>query len=123
MKHPKLEAMPIDQLIRLFVAIGLAQDEALLGGDVSKFNRLFDEMWAVTEELRNRPGDQRGALLHLYDHVNAQVRLKAIISTLAVAPQSARTALQALANSRDHPQAGDAGMTLINLDRGIFKPT
>jgi hypothetical protein len=31
--------------------------------------------------------------------------------------------LKLMAGSREYPQAGDAGMTLINLERGIFKPT
>jgi hypothetical protein len=31
--------------------------------------------------------------------------------------------LEAIANSRKYPQAGDAGMTLDALDRGIFKPS
>jgi hypothetical protein len=44
-------------------------------------------------------------------------------ATLAVAPETARRALEGLAASREFPQAGDAGMSLINLDRGIFKPT
>jgi hypothetical protein len=31
--------------------------------------------------------------------------------------------LQDMADSREYPQSGDAGMTLYALDRGIFKPT
>jgi hypothetical protein len=76
----------------------------------------------VEEELKARDGDQRRALLDLYDHPNAQVRLNAAKATLAVAPESARRMLQTMADSREFPQAGDAGMTLDSLDRGIFKP-
>jgi len=50
-------------------------------------------------------------------------RLNSMKATLALAPDAARRALEALAASREFPQAGDAGMSLINLDRGIFKPT
>jgi hypothetical protein len=35
----------------------------------------------------------------------------------------ARAALQAYADSQHYPQAGYAGMSVSNLDRGIFKPT
>jgi len=49
--------------------------------------------------------------------------LKAVKATLAVAPEAARQELQAIADSREYPQAGEAGMSLWNLDRGIFKPT
>jgi hypothetical protein len=31
--------------------------------------------------------------------------------------------LELIASSRKYPQAGDAGMSLSNLERGIFKPT
>jgi hypothetical protein len=59
----------------------------------------------------------------LYRHPNAQVRLMAATATLAVAPEAARQLLQAIADSNDYPQAGDAGMSLWNLERGVFKPT
>jgi len=115
--------MTVDQLVERFTAIALDQDKALLRGEYAKFNRLFDEMEAVKQELKSRDGDQRQALLRLYDHPNAQVRLKAVKATLAVAPEAARRMLQVIADSRENPQAGEAGMSLDNLDRGIFKPT
>jgi hypothetical protein len=62
------------------------------------------------------------ALLALYGHQSMQVRLNAAKSTLAVAPEAARQELRAIADSREYPQAGDAGMCLRNLDEGIFKP-
>jgi hypothetical protein len=40
-----------------------------------------------------------------------------------VAPEAARALLQKIAGSKEYPQAGDAGMSLWNLDRGVFKPT
>jgi len=60
--------------------------------------------------------------LPLYRHANAQVRLAAAKATLAVAPEDARQMLQRIADSGEFPQAGDAGMCLVALDRGIFKP-
>jgi len=119
----KFEDMPLDQLIGLFVDICLAQDAALLDNDTEKFNRLFDQMRMVVEDLKSRPGDQRTALLSLYEHPNAQVRLKAVKNSLAVAPVAARRALQAIADSQEYPQAGEAGMSIVNLERGIFNPT
>jgi hypothetical protein len=123
MKPTKLEELTVDQLTERYTDIGVDQDRALLRGEISKFNRLFDQMVAIEDELRARSGDQRQQLLRLYEHPNAQVRLNAVKATLAVAPALARRMLQAIADSREYPQAGDAGMTLINLDRGIFKPT
>ena len=123
MKWRKLKDMTVDQLVDRFTAIALHQDTALLRRQHAKFNRLFDEMEAVEAELKARNGDQRQALLRLYDHPNAQVRLKAVKATLAVAPEPALRMLKTVAESREYPQAGEAGMSLLNLERGIFKPT
>jgi hypothetical protein len=123
MKQAKLHGMTIDQLVEHFAAVALAQDQALLMNEYGRFNKLYGEMNEIKEELKSREGDQRTALLPLYKHQNAQVRLKAAVATLAVAPRAARQALETIANSKEYPQAGDAGMSLLNLDRGIFRPT
>jgi len=115
--------MTSDQLVDRFAAICIGQDQALLYSDIAKFNRLYDQMVVVREELKRRPGDQRRALLVLFDHENAQVRLQAARASLAVAPVEARRLIETIANSRKFPQAGDAGMALDALDRGIFKPS
>ena len=123
MKNPKLETLTIAQLVERFAEIGVAQDEALLDDDLGRFKRLFAQMQAVSQELKSRAGDQRRALLLLYKHPNAQVRLKAAKHTLVVAPQAAREMLKAIQASQEQPQALEAGMSLWNLDRGVFKPT
>ena len=122
MKRAKLQDMAMNQLVERFTAIGIEQDQALLRRQHTKFNRLFDEMVAIEDELKRRDGDQRRQLLPLYNHPNAQVRLNAAKATLAVAPEPARRALQTIADSREYPQAGNAGMSLDNLELGIFKP-
>jgi hypothetical protein len=76
MKRVHLHDMTVDQLLDRYTAIGVDQDKALVTSEHAKFNRLFDEMDAIEDELRGRGDDQRHALLHLYDHPNAQVRLK-----------------------------------------------
>ncbi len=122
MKRFKPEAMTVDQLIERFAAMALDQDRALLYSEIKKYNRLFALMELIEAELKRRPGDERRALLRLYDHPNKQVRLQAAQASLAVAPEAARSVIEAIAAGKG-PQAGAAGMTLINLDRGIFKPT
>ena len=52
-----------------------------------------------------------------------QVRVKAAKATLAIAPQAARLQLEAIRDSKWQPAALEAGMSIINLDRGIYKPT
>ena len=122
MKRINVSKMTVEQLVDCFAAIALDQAEAILMDDNAKFNRLFWQMEAVEGQLKARIGDQRRALLQLYDHPNAQVRLTAAKATLAVAPEAARRLLRTIADSND-PQAGDAGMSLVNLEQGIFKPT
>jgi len=123
MKRELLQDMAVEQLVAQFITIGLEQDLAIRKSNNAKFNRLFWQMEAVEEELKRRKDDQRQALVRLYHHPNTQVRLAAAKATLAVAPDAARRTIEAIAESRDYPQAGDAGMTLVNLERGIFKPT
>lgn len=121
MKRTTLRDMTVDQLVERFTAIALDQHKAV--DHIAKYNRLFEQMEVVKRELKARHGDQREALLRLYDHPNAQVRLKAVKATLAMAPERARRMLEILAESGEYPQAGDAGMTIDALDRGVFRPT
>jgi len=123
MKRIELTDMTTADLVERFAQIGVAQDQALLGGEIAKFNRLFDRMSDVSDELKSRQGDQRRALMVLYNYPNIQVRLKAAKHTLAVAPTEARQQIEAIAASNLMPQAADAGMSLWNLDRGVYKPT
>jgi hypothetical protein len=123
MNQSELQAVTTLELVERFVEITLGQDEALLDDDRKMFNRLFEEMRTVLEELKSRPGDQRSALIPLYTHPNMQVRLKAAKNTLAVAPEDAHEVIQDIANSGHYPQAGEAGMSLWALEQGIFKPS
>jgi hypothetical protein len=123
MKRIALTEMSTADLVKSFADIAVAQDEASLGGQIAKFNRLFDKMMDVSNELKRREGDQRILLLELFKHPNVQVRLQAAKLTLAVAPVEARVQLKAIAELQWFPQSGDAGMSLWNLDRGVFKPT
>lgn len=123
MKQVDLGAMSSKNLVERFAEIVVAQDQALLGGETTKFNRLFRQMMDVANELKGREGDQRRLLLDLFTFPNMQVRVQAAKLTLAVAPVEARKQLEAIADTHWMPQAGDAGMSLSFLDRGVFKPT
>lgn len=123
MRSRRLVGLNVDRLVERFAEIGIAQDKALLYDEMGKFNKLYDQKKAVEDELKSREGDQRRALIPLYRHSNVQVRLNAAKATLAVAYQEAFATLQAIAQSGWHPQAGDAGMSISNRERGIFKPT
>jgi hypothetical protein len=94
----------------------------LLRDDIPEVNRLFDRLKEIEHELKTRHGDQRRALMVLYDHPNMQVQVKAAKATLAVAPKAARAALESVKAAKWQPQSLEAGMSLWNLDRGVYKP-
>ena len=123
MKTIKLSDASTPKLVELFALICVAQDEALLGNELAKFNRLFHRMQDVSVELKQRDSDQRRALLVLFDYPNIQVQLKAAKHTLAVAPLDARRQIEAIAEAQWFPQSGEAGMCLALIDDGTFKPT
>jgi hypothetical protein len=123
MTHDNVKQLSDSELVARFAKVCMEQDRALLYSDVQTFNQLYAQMASIRDELRSRSGDQRRALVSLYDHPNAQVRLQAARASLAVAPKEGRLVIEQIATSRKYPQAGDAGMTLFNLDRGIFKPS
>jgi hypothetical protein len=120
---PDLQKMSVADLVEQFILLGVGQFEAELQSNLAKENKLVRQMRGVVEELKSRPGDQRSALLALYGHPNVQVRLMSAKLTLAVAPAAAAQMLQAIKESKEYPQAMDAGMCLWNLEQGVFKPT
>jgi hypothetical protein len=123
MKRKTLGTISGTELVERFLEIALEQDNAILMDEIARYNRLYGRMEEVKEELKRRPGDLRRALVALYDHPNAQVRLKAAIATLAVEPESARSVLQGISDRNEYPQAADARGMMRALDEGAYKPT
>lgn len=119
---PQLTELAVDEIVREYIAIGLAQDKAIEADDTSTFNRLARRQFAYEKELKRRTGDQRRALIPLLEHPNAQIRLNAAHATLIVAPLLARETLEAVAAWESGPQALDAGMAIQMLDNGRFVP-
>lgn len=111
-----VKTMTVNELVGRFVAIALDQDQALSNDEIATFNKLYSQMDTVRNELKSRPGDQRSALLPLYTHPNVQVRLKAALSTMEVAPEAAREVFQKIADTRRYPQAADALAAIWRLD-------
>jgi hypothetical protein len=117
-----LQSMTVDQLVERFAALGVEQDKAIAADDNKKYNRFFYAMDALTKELKGRAGDQRKALVTLFDYPNMQVRLMAARYALAVTPQAARRVVEAIAASTWPPQCYDARNCLRRLDEGEFVP-
>ena len=123
MNHTSIQRMSVDELVDRFSASAICQFESELESSVARQNKCVEEQMAIAVELKTRPGDQRAALLKLYSHPNVQVRLNAARLSLAVAPTAAREVIQAIKESKQYPQAMDAGMCLWALEQGILKPT
>jgi hypothetical protein len=118
MTSARLGDLSVENLVEQFAKIGVDQYSALDADDVPKYNRLFRKLMDIEGELRSRTGDQRTALVALYNYPNMQVRLNAAKATLAVAGQSARQVVEAIAASTWAPQCYDARMCLLMLEKG-----
>lgn len=123
MTRVKLAKLSVEQLVQQYAELAVEQDMYLLAGPQKMINRIFWKLCAIEDELKLRPGDQRRALLPLYSHKNKQVQVKAAKATLAIAPEAARAKLEAVKASGWRPQCLEAGMSLWNLERGVYKPT
>jgi hypothetical protein len=115
--------MTVRELVQVFANVTAEQGTALKRYDVSQYKKLYVQMMDIANELKSRPGDQRRALMVLYEHPLPKVRLMAAHMTLALAYPSARAVIQNIVDKKEWPFAGDAGMTLDNLDSGFYKPT
>lgn len=118
----QMSELTTEELIDLFAAIALEQYDALLDDQYAKYKKLYAQMEALRDTLKNRPGDQRQALIPLLGHKNPQVRLKAAITLLAVAPDAATQTLQLISDRNEYPQAADARGMLKALEDGSYVP-
>jgi len=123
MAQAQNHAASVQELVERFLSVSLAQYDALYVVDTRKYNRLFTRMVDIRNELKRREADQRRALLPLLDHPNIQVRLKAAITLLAVAPDLARKALERVRDSGILPQSADAEDMLEAVDNGSYVPS
>ena len=111
-----LSKLSLDDLLERYVELSIRQGEALESGTISQVNRLGEQIYKISKELKARPGDRRDAFLKLFSHPNAQVRFNAATSSIAIVPLEARQTIQAIADSGIFPLAGHAGMYLSTYD-------
>ena len=117
MAKSAVSEMSDDDLVKQYAELSVRQGRAqtLLVSSV-RTNRTGEQIHEISKELKRRPGDHRSALLKLLSHPNAWVRFNAATSTIRIAPVRARQVLQAIADSKVYPQAGQAGMYLSMYD-------
>ncbi len=124
MKRPEdLRTLSSGEVIRRFEQLCIEQYDAMERDELARVNRLVWRVHALEMELKSRPGDQRRLLMRLFGHPNMQVRLSAARANLAVDYPAARREMQAIVDSKWYPQAGDAGISLDNIDSGFYRPS
>lgn len=122
-RQTNLETASVEDLVALFAGIAVKQNAALENVRSSEYNRLYRAMEIVQAQLKMREGDQRRALLPLYDHPNPTVRFKAAMATLVLAPREARDVLQLIKDRKEFPIAMNASQMLSAIDEGRYIPT
>jgi Domain of unknown function (DUF2019) len=115
--------MPTEQMVSEYVALCLDEDDATLRNQTVRANRAVRQRMKIESVLRARGIHARRALLPLLRHPSAQVRLNSAKELLAVVPVEARATLEELAAHGPGDQRGSAGMCLLLMDKGTFKPT
>lgn len=113
------DSKAVEDLVSAFEEACLAQDQYVFPVNARRYNKLYSEMRAIEEELKDR--NAREVLATLYNHKNAQVRLQAAGATLGLLPGPARKTLQRIIDRDEYPQAGDARGFLAAMDSGKFK--
>ena len=108
-----ISTMALEELLKWFVEFSIRQGRALyLLQSSRRVNQSGDQICKIAEVLKQRPGDQRNALLNLFAHSNPWVRFNAAQAAIDVAPVNARLQIQAIADSGEMPIAAHAGMFL-----------
>ncbi len=123
MKIGDIDNVPSDRLVEVYIDLSLDEDDAMLRNQITRASKAVRQRMRIEDVLRARGTQARRALLPLLKHPNAQVRVNAGKHLLAVAPAEARATLEDLAAHGPGQQQGSAGMCLLLLDRGTFKPT
>jgi hypothetical protein len=111
-----------DDLIDRFVVAARKMGTAVLDSDTREANRMFHYLHAIDLELRARGRDARLKLEPLLNHKDRFVRYYAARKLLGLIPDRARAVLEWNHKYGFDALAGDAGMTLLNLDTGFYKP-
>lgn len=104
MTAKKGENVSVDEILQRFIELSLTQHEALLYLEARPYNRAYMKIKKLVEELEARPGDQRHALIELFDHDNPQVRLNAAKHAHPIYPDKAIQIVQSIIDARALPQ-------------------
>ena len=120
MRPRNLTEMSVDELVLLYAKLSGEQGRVLDGCGPSKIvNRLVLETSDIRDELARRAKDGEKVLTRLFTHPNPWVRYCAARAALDVIGAEARKVIQTIADSKEYPVAGHAGMTLSLFDGNL----
>ena len=122
MKTSTLDNLSDDELIDRFAIAAKERGAAVLDSETRRANRMFDRMRAIDTVLRARGRGARMKLVRLMDEKDRFVRYYAALYLLGIAPDRAREIIEWNHKYWFDALAGDAGMLLLALDRGEYKP-
>jgi hypothetical protein len=117
MMDDDLKTLSNNDLVERFRAYALEEVVALLDSDIPRVTTLYWKKDAIDNELRSRGPEARRALLTLLDDESLRVRLEAARRLLVDNPEKALQAIKDVVASHQMPEAGDAGMLLLELER------
>lgn len=117
-----LKRATVEELIERFLALGIEQDKMEMEGFGSRANRAIRARLDVEDELKGRDSDARRLLVRFYEHQNIQVQCNAASATLALFPEKARRKLEQIRSRKLGVTSLEAGMTLVNIDKGRDVP-
>jgi len=119
--HQNIGNFDNGQLIKAFSDAARQMGVAVLDSDSRRANPAFSRMNAANRELRSRGKAAHEQLVSLLAHENRFVRYYAAKVLLAIVPDRAREVIEENARLWFDAIAGDAGMTLLALERGLYK--
>ncbi|WP_025029624.1 DUF2019 domain-containing protein [Nitratireductor aquibiodomus] len=111
----KGENVSVDKMLQRFIELSLTQHGALLYLETGPYNRAYMKIKKLVEELEARPGDQRHALIDLFDHPNPQVRLNAAKYAHPLFPEESIQVVQSIIDAKKYPQEAHARSALDYL--------
>ena len=117
-----LERLNDEVLVERFSLTAKRLGSAVLDSDDRRANRAAHRIIAVRDALRARGRESTMKLVPLLDDKDRFVRYYAAQQLLGLVPDRARAVIEWNAKFGFDALAGDAGMMLLDLDRGFYKP-
>jgi hypothetical protein len=123
MTSGKLDSLGDEDLVDLFETWAATRGKAIIDGEIPEANHAYKNLKAVHDQLCIRGIAARSRILRLLDHEDVTVRFHAAKWLYALSPERARSILKDVEAQGPRALAGAAGMTLLHIDTGVFKPT